>query len=86
MNKEPEHQQIDPNEEQMVHIPGLLSDEFGVSRSEARRNMAMGTVTIDGKELKPHILDVPLEDINGKTLEVKGDVRTFCVKYRHKES
>jgi hypothetical protein len=57
-----------------VYLPGLLADEFGISRSVARRDLLMGSVTIDGKQYVYNEggLDVPREKVEGKTIEVKG--------------
>lgn len=57
-----------------VHLPGLLADEFGISRSIARRDLLMGSVTIDGEQYlyNESGLDVPRAQIQGKTIEVTG--------------
>ena len=34
-----------------VHVPALVAEAFGLSRSEARRLLAQGGVKLDGKEL-----------------------------------
>ena len=51
-----------------VHLPALMADAFGLSRSEARRLLAQGGVKLDGKELSE--LDVPAEDLDGAVLQV----------------
>ena len=41
-----------------VHLPALLAEAFGISTSEARRNLAQGAVRVDGQVLPPDALDV----------------------------
>jgi tyrosyl-tRNA synthetase len=51
-----------------VHMPALLADAFGLSRSEARRLLSQGGVKLDGAELAD--LDVPADDLDGAVLQV----------------
>jgi tyrosyl-tRNA synthetase len=51
-----------------VHLPALMADAFGLSRSEARRLLAQGGVKLDGKELDA--LDVAAEELDGAVLQV----------------
>ena len=51
-----------------VHLPALIADAFGLSRSEARRLLSQGGVKLDGKELDA--LDVPADELNGAVLQV----------------
>jgi tyrosyl-tRNA synthetase len=53
-----------------VHIPQLIATEFGTSTSEARRLLSQGGVRLDGEVLDPDRLDVPLEELDGKVLQV----------------
>jgi tyrosyl-tRNA synthetase len=53
-----------------VHLPALLAGEFGISTSEARRLMAQGAVKLDGEPVEPSRLDVPVEELNGRILQV----------------
>jgi tyrosyl-tRNA synthetase len=53
-----------------VHIPALLADAFGLSRSEGRRLLAQGGVKLDGAELDESRLDVPAEELDGVVLQV----------------
>jgi tyrosyl-tRNA synthetase len=57
-------------EDGLVHIPALLSDAFGLSRSEGRRLLAQGGVKLDGSELDEQRLDVPAEELDGAVLQV----------------
>jgi tyrosyl-tRNA synthetase len=53
-----------------VHIPALLADAFGLSRSEGRRLLAQGGVKLDGTELDEARLDVPADQLDGVVLQV----------------
>jgi tyrosyl-tRNA synthetase len=55
-------------ENEHVHLPALMADAFGVTRSEARRLLTLGGVTLDGKELDA--LDVPAGELDGAVLQV----------------
>jgi tyrosyl-tRNA synthetase len=50
-----------------VHLPALLADELGVaSRSEARRLIAGGAVSLDGEPVAA--LDLPAEALDGRVI------------------
>ncbi len=50
-----------------VHLPALLADELGVaSRSEARRLIAGGAVSLDGEPVAE--LDLPAEALDGRVI------------------
>lgn len=51
-----------------VHVPALMADAFGLSRSEARRLLTQGGVKLDGRELDA--LDVPADELDGAVLQV----------------
>jgi tyrosyl-tRNA synthetase len=51
-----------------VHLPALMADAFGLSRSEARRLLAQGGVKLDGEELEA--LDVDAAKLDGAVLQV----------------
>jgi len=53
-----------------VHLPALMADAFGLSRSEARRLLAQGGVKLDGTDLDSSRLDVPAEELDGAVLQV----------------
>jgi tyrosyl-tRNA synthetase len=53
-----------------VHLPALIADAFGMSRSEARRTLAQGGVRLDGEQLAADDLDVPTERLDGAVLQV----------------
>lgn len=69
--------------EEHIYLPGLLSDEFGLSRSQANLEIATGKVTIDGEPYDGFSdgMTIPKSKVAGKTIEVKGGVnRTFRVQ------
>ena len=50
----------------VVHLPALLSEGFGISRSEARRVIAQGGVAINGQTVTD--LDVELSNLDRSTV------------------
>ena len=53
-----------------VHLPAVLSDAFGISRSEGRRLIAQGGVKLDGEPLADGQLDLPSDRLDGSLLQV----------------
>jgi tyrosyl-tRNA synthetase len=53
-----------------VHLPALLAQAFGISRSEGRRLLAQRGVKLDGAELDEDRLDLPAEELDGAVLQV----------------
>jgi tyrosyl-tRNA synthetase len=53
-----------------VHLPALIADAFGRSRSEARRLLAQGGVKLDGDALRADDVDVAPERLDGRVLQV----------------
>jgi tyrosyl-tRNA synthetase len=53
-----------------VHVPALIADTFGGSRSEARRLLAQGGVRVDGEALGPDEADVAADRLDGAVLQV----------------
>jgi tyrosyl-tRNA synthetase len=53
-----------------LHLPALLADEFGLSRSEARRLIEQGGVRIDGRVVDGAELDVAPEGLDGAVVQV----------------
>ena len=66
---------------QQVYLPAVLSDEFGVSRTQARESLLMGTIEIDGEPWTGSKLEVPLSAIDGKELVVIGPDRHFKMDF-----
>ena len=54
----------------VVHLPALLADHFGISRSEARRLLGQGGVRLDGEPLGGGDLDVAGDRLDGAVLQV----------------
>ena len=53
-----------------VHMPALIADSFGRSRSDARRLLGQGAVKLDGQALGDQDLDVVPERLDGAVLQV----------------
>jgi tyrosyl-tRNA synthetase len=53
-----------------VHLPAVMAEAFGMSRSEARRLLTQGGVRLDGAELDGSALDMPAEALDGAVLQV----------------
>jgi tyrosyl-tRNA synthetase len=54
----------------VVHLPGLMSDAFGMSRSEARRLIDQGGVSLDEQVLAAGEHDLPTKRLGGAILRV----------------
>lgn len=54
--------------EDPVHLPGLLADAFGISRSEARRLLSGGGVKLEGEPIAS--LDLPAADLDGRVVQL----------------
>jgi tyrosyl-tRNA synthetase len=53
-----------------LHLPGLIAREFEISRSEARRLIDQGAVTLGDSSLGAGEHDVPVERADGQVLKV----------------
>jgi tyrosyl-tRNA synthetase len=53
-----------------VHLPELIAQVFGGSRSEARRHLASGAVKLDGEPVADGVLDLAATDLDGRVLQV----------------
>jgi tyrosyl-tRNA synthetase len=53
-----------------VHLPAVLADAFGVTRSEARRLIEQGGVRVDGEAVPGDLLDLPASDLDGAILQL----------------
>jgi tyrosyl-tRNA synthetase len=54
----------------LVHLPVLIAEQFGTSRSEARRLIDQGGVTLGGSQLAVGEHDIPAERADGQVLKV----------------
>ncbi len=53
-----------------VHLPALISGQFGISRSEARRLLAQGGVRLDGEPLDGDAIDLEAARLDGSVLQL----------------
>jgi tyrosyl-tRNA synthetase len=53
-----------------VHLPAVIAEAFGRSRSEARRMLAQGGVKLDGEPVSGDVLDVPSADLDGRVMQL----------------
>ena len=53
-----------------VHVPALLAEAFGISRSEGRRLLAQEGVKLDGELVGEHQLDLPAESLDGAVIQL----------------
>lgn len=53
-----------------VHLPALIADGFGRSRSDARRLLRQGAVKLDGQALSEAELDIAAGRLDGAVLQV----------------
>jgi tyrosyl-tRNA synthetase len=53
-----------------VHLPALLAEAFGLSRSEGRRLLAQGGVKLDGDALDGSHMDVSADELDGVVLQI----------------
>ena len=54
----------------VAHLPGVISDAFGISSSEARRLLRQGGVKLDGEPVPAESLDLETAALDGKVLQV----------------
>jgi tyrosyl-tRNA synthetase len=66
--EEIEESVVRPGNGAAVHLPELIADVFGGSRSEARRTIAAGGVKLDGRPVAD--LDLPASELDGRVLQV----------------
>jgi tyrosyl-tRNA synthetase len=53
-----------------IHLPAVIADAFGVSRSEARRTIQQGGTSLDGQTVGAEQLDFAPEELDGRVLKV----------------
>lgn len=53
-----------------IHLPHLIAHEYGISNSEARRLIQLGSVAIDGEQLGPEDMDLRPELVDGHVLRI----------------
>lgn len=65
----------------IVHMPSVISDMYGISRSEARMALGTGTVEVDGELWTGDKFDFPRDAIEGKRIAVSGNLKSFNFTY-----
>jgi tyrosyl-tRNA synthetase len=55
---------------ELVHLPALLAEAFGVSRSEARRLLAQRGVKLNGEWLSESSLELPPDRLDGAVIQL----------------
>ena len=64
-----------------VHLPALVAEHFGKSRSEARRLLEQGGIRLDGEPLGAESIDLEAERLDGAVLQVgKRQFRRIVVQ------
>jgi len=53
-----------------AHLPAVIAEAFGRSRSEARRMLAQGGVRLDGEPVPGDVLDMPSADLDGRVMQL----------------
>jgi tyrosyl-tRNA synthetase len=53
-----------------VHLPALLAEHFGLSRSEGRRLIRQGGVRVGGQVVEGDRLDMPTGELDGEVIQV----------------
>ena len=53
-----------------AHLPAVIAEHFGTSRSEARRLLGQGGVKLNGESLGADDLDLDLSRLDGALLQV----------------
>ena len=53
-----------------MHLPALLAEAFGISRSEGRRMLAQAGVKLDGETLDDSALELGSERLDGAVISV----------------
>jgi tyrosyl-tRNA synthetase len=57
-------------EGELVHLPAVIAEAFGISTSEARRTLSQGGIRLDGRRVSPDRLDLPAAEIDGRVLQM----------------
>src|SRR4051812_45850632 len=61
---------LSPASGETVHLPALIAEAFGRSRSDARRLLEQGGVKLDGEVVAPGSYDLPADELDGRVLQV----------------
>lgn len=55
----------------VTHLPELITEAFGGSRSEARRKLSQGGIKLNGEPLTALHLDMDASELNGELRQGK---------------
>lgn len=66
----PDEIEVFPVSTGQTHLPELLANAFGVSRSEARRLIEQGGVKLDGASAEPERLDYDSSELEGRVIQL----------------
>ncbi len=61
---------LSPAPGEAVHLPALIAEAFGRSRSDARRLLEQGGVKLDGEVVASDAYDLPASELDGRVLQV----------------
>jgi tyrosyl-tRNA synthetase len=53
-----------------LHIPAVLAEAFGISRSEVRRVIEQGGLKVNGEVVTAESLDLPLDEVEGQVFQL----------------
>jgi tyrosyl-tRNA synthetase len=53
-----------------IHLPAVIAEVFGRTRSDARRLLEQGGVKLDGEPVAGGVFDLPSADVDGRVLQV----------------
>jgi tyrosyl-tRNA synthetase len=59
--------------EGVVYLPAVMERWFGLSRSEGRRRVEQGAVSLDGEAVT--VFDLPIDDLNGRHIKAGKSAR-----------
>ena len=72
---------VQPDEAGLVNLIKVFAQEFGINNAEVKHLIVSGSIEVGGENLGP-VLELPVEDIIGKQVVLRGDTRTFSLFYQ----
>lgn len=69
-------------EETRVYLPAVLADNYGIPQEEAKRQMDVGEVFIDGHEVVGHNFWFHADALEGKSIEVRTAQKRYGFSYQ----
>jgi tyrosyl-tRNA synthetase len=61
---------LTPDGSGSIHLPALLAPALGISRSQARRLIDQGALSIEGDQLRAGSYDLPSERLDGRIVQI----------------